>query len=122
MQVSIHSGFGGIHGAILALNAKCLGSGRLIDDVRPQTDAELLDASVYATGESTSITCGTLLNTHEKSGHRSQTKFDVNVRLKEGLIRKAMVTYLGAASEFTGNYCRGRPSCHCSELYTILRA
>ena len=52
MQVSINSGFGGIHGAILTLAAKCLGSGRWMDDVRPQTDAELLDASVYAAGES----------------------------------------------------------------------
>jgi hypothetical protein len=51
-QVSINSGFGGIHGAILTLVAKCLGSGRWIDDVRPQTDAELVDASVYAAGES----------------------------------------------------------------------
>lgn len=49
-QVS-HSGFGGIHGAVLALVAKCLGSGRWIDDVRPQTDAELVDASVYGAGE-----------------------------------------------------------------------
>jgi len=81
--MSIHTGFGGIHGAILTLIAKCLGSGQWVDDVRPQTDTELLDASVYATG------------------HRSKTKFHVNVRLKERLIRKAMVAYLGAASEFT---------------------
>jgi len=37
-------------------------------------------------------------------GHSSDTKFDVNVRQKERLIRKAMLTYLGTASEFTGKY------------------
>lgn len=36
-------------------------------------------------------------------GHGSETKFDVNVHKKERLIRKAVVVYLGAASEFTGN-------------------
>ena len=51
-QVSINSGFGGIHGAILTLAARCLRSGRWIDDVRPQTDTEMLDASVYPAGGS----------------------------------------------------------------------
>jgi hypothetical protein len=37
-------------------------------------------------------------------GHGSDTKFDVNVRQREQLIRKVMVTYLGTASEFTGKY------------------
>lgn len=47
----MHSGYGGIHGAVLSLAAKCLGSGRWVDDVRPQTDTEILNASVYAPGE-----------------------------------------------------------------------
>jgi hypothetical protein len=36
------------------------------------------------------------------SGHGSETKFDLKVRHKERLLRKVMVAYLGAASEFTG--------------------
>lgn len=40
------------------------------------------------------------------SGHGSETKFNQNVRRKERLMRKAMVAYLGTASEFTGKfYC-----------------
>lgn len=55
IQASINSGFGGIHGAILTLAAKCLASGRWVDDVRPQSDSELLDASAYAPGELKSL-------------------------------------------------------------------
>jgi hypothetical protein len=32
------------------------------------------------------------------------TKFDQAVKVKERLVRKAMVAYLGAASQFTGRY------------------
>lgn len=42
------------------------------------------------------------LNSFRYSGHGTETKFDLNVQHKERLIRKAMVAYLGAASEFTG--------------------
>jgi nuclear pore complex protein Nup205 len=49
--VSINSGFGGVHAAILNLAAKYLGS-QWIEDVKPQTDAEMLDANVYPAGGS----------------------------------------------------------------------
>ncbi|KAF7966977.1 hypothetical protein HWV62_36310 [Athelia sp. TMB] len=80
---AVNSGFGSIHSAILTLAAKCLSSGQGIYNVRPQTDAELLSASSIA------------------PGHGTETKFDRTVHHKERLIRKAMITYLGAASEFT---------------------
>lgn len=50
-QVSVNSGFGSIHSAILTLAAKCLSAGQGIYDVRPQTDAELLNASSVAPGK-----------------------------------------------------------------------
>lgn len=37
------------------------------------------------------------------SGHGSESKFDVSVQRKEALLRKAMIVYLGASSQFTGN-------------------
>lgn len=36
-------------------------------------------------------------------GHGSESKFDVSVQRKEALVRKAMIVYLGASSQFTGN-------------------
>ncbi|KAJ7058139.1 nucleoporin Nup186/Nup192/Nup205 [Mycena amicta] len=80
---SPHSGFGALHAAVLALATKCLGSGRWLADISPQTDAEMLSSSVLAIG------------------HGSDTKFDINKRQKERLMRKCVVEYLGAASEFT---------------------
>lgn len=35
-------------------------------------------------------------------GYGSESKFDVNVQRKEALLRKAMIVYLGASSQFTG--------------------
>ncbi|KAJ6542676.1 nucleoporin Nup186/Nup192/Nup205 [Mycena capillaripes] len=81
--LSPHSGFGAIHAAVLALATKSLGSGRWFATVSPQTDAEMLNASVFALG------------------HGSETKFDVNKRQKERMMRKCVVEYIGAASEFT---------------------
>ncbi|KAJ7079559.1 nucleoporin Nup186/Nup192/Nup205 [Mycena belliarum] len=81
--LSPHSGFGAIHAAVLALATKSLGSARWLTDVQPQTDAEMLSASVLALG------------------HGSSTKFDINKRQRERMMRKSIVEYIGAASEFT---------------------
>ncbi|KAJ7830504.1 nucleoporin Nup186/Nup192/Nup205 [Mycena olivaceomarginata] len=80
--LSPHSGFGAIHAAVLALATKCVGSGRWLAAVQPQTDAEMFSASVFALGYGT------------------DTKFDVNKRQKERMMRKCVVEYIGAASEF----------------------
>ena len=82
-QMTMNTGFGGIHGAILGLAAQCLGNGRWSQSVRPQTDSEIALASVFA------------------PGHQSETKFDVQVRRQELLLRKAVIEYLGTASDFT---------------------
>lgn len=79
----MNTGFGSVHGAILGLAARCLGDGRWSQLVRPQTESEIGLASVFA------------------SGHQSETKFDVRVRRQELLLRKAVIEYLGAASDFT---------------------
>ncbi|KAH0834004.1 hypothetical protein J3R83DRAFT_11240 [Lanmaoa asiatica] len=81
--LTMNTGFGGIHGAILGLAARCLGNGRWSQSVRPQTDSEIALASVFA------------------PGHQSETKFDVQVRRQELLLRKAVIEYLGTASDFT---------------------
>ncbi|KAF9219350.1 hypothetical protein BS17DRAFT_804452 [Gyrodon lividus] len=81
--MTMNTGFGGIHGAILGLAARCLGNGQWIRSVRPLTESEITQASVFA------------------PGHQSETKFDVRVRRQELLLRKAVLEYLGAASDFT---------------------
>ncbi|KAF5381906.1 hypothetical protein D9757_007577 [Collybiopsis confluens] len=80
---SVHSGFGAINAAILGLSTKCLGRGTWMEIVKPHTDAEILHASVLA------------------SGYGSHTKFDLEVRKKERLLRNALVSYAGATSDFT---------------------
>jgi nuclear pore complex protein Nup205 len=35
-------------------------------------------------------------------GYGSETKFDIRVRQRERLLRKSIIVYVGAASEFTG--------------------
>ncbi|KAF9815688.1 hypothetical protein IEO21_04405 [Rhodonia placenta] len=77
------SGFGGIHSAILGLASRCLSNQHWSDRVQPQTDAELADAGV--TGH----------------GVTSETKFRSAVLEHDRLLRRAIVTYLGTASEFT---------------------
>ncbi|KAJ3843324.1 nucleoporin Nup186/Nup192/Nup205 [Lentinula raphanica] len=72
-MASTHSGFGAINAAILGLSTKCLGSGTWTDAIKPVTDGEVLHASVVAP----------------------------EVRRKEQLLRKALITYAGATSEFT---------------------
>jgi len=82
--MSANSGFGGIHAAVLGLAARCLGNQNWSQAVKPQTNAEVLQASVFA------------------PGHGSATQFDLNVRRQARLLLKAVVEYLGTASEFTG--------------------
>ncbi|KAF9238369.1 nucleoporin Nup186/Nup192/Nup205 [Melanogaster broomeanus] len=81
--MTMNTGFGGIHGAILGLAARSLGNGPWIQSVKPQTDSEIMQASEFA------------------PGHQSESKFDVQVRRQELLLRRAVIEYLGAASEFT---------------------
>lgn len=78
----MNTGFGGIHGAILGLAARCLGNENWSAFVKPQTDTEVLHASVLAPG-------------------RSESRFDATVRHKLLLLRGAVIEYLGAASDFT---------------------
>ncbi|KAF7373366.1 hypothetical protein MSAN_00546200 [Mycena sanguinolenta] len=80
--LSPHSGFGAIHAAVLALATKCLGSRRWLAGVQPQTDAEISSASIFV------------------RGYGSDSKFDENKRQKESMMRKSIVEYIGAASEF----------------------
>ncbi|KAF9074489.1 nucleoporin Nup186/Nup192/Nup205 [Rhodocollybia butyracea] len=81
--VSTHSGFGAINAAILGLSTKFLGGGSWTEAIKPQTEGENLRASVLA------------------PGFGSNTKFDIDVRKKERLLRKALVAYAGATSDFT---------------------
>ena len=37
------------------------------------------------------------------TGHDARTRFDMNIRRKEWQLRKAIIVYIGAMSEFTGN-------------------
>ncbi|KAJ7798907.1 hypothetical protein B0H14DRAFT_2261642, partial [Mycena olivaceomarginata] len=82
---SPHSGFGAIHAAVLALATKCVGSGCWLAAVQPQTDAEI-STSVFALGE-----LPFFLQTRNS-----------NKRQKERMMRKCVVEYIGAASEFIG--------------------
>ncbi|KAI6135337.1 nucleoporin Nup186/Nup192/Nup205 [Pisolithus thermaeus] len=79
---SMNTGFGGIHGAILGLAARCLGNEDWSAFVKPQTDTEVLHASVLAPGQ-------------------SESRFDATVRHKLLLLRGAIIEYLGAACDFT---------------------
>lgn len=80
----MNTGFGGVHGAILGLAARCLGQENWSRFVKPQTNSEVLDAGIFT------------------PGHISETKFDAAVRHKVLLLRRAVIEYLGAASDFTG--------------------
>ncbi|KAF8064189.1 nucleoporin Nup186/Nup192/Nup205 [Lyophyllum atratum] len=82
-MLSTNSGFGTIHAAILGLATRCLGSGRCFGHIVPQSDAEMQWAKGYA------------------FGYGSQTEFDVRIRERERLLRKSIITYIGAASDFT---------------------
>ncbi|KAG6856850.1 hypothetical protein H0H87_012908 [Tephrocybe sp. NHM501043] len=82
-MLSSNSGFGAIHAAILALATRSLGNGRCFAHIQPQTDAELQWAREHA------------------FGYGNQTKFDVKVQQREQLLRKCIIMYIGAASDFT---------------------
>ncbi|KAF8272691.1 nucleoporin Nup186/Nup192/Nup205 [Lactarius quietus] len=79
------SGYGGIHAAILSLAARCFGTTHWLQNVCPQTDSEKLDANSTA------------------PGHRGACNFDVILQRKELSLRKALIAYLGTASEFTAS-------------------
>ncbi len=70
--------------------------------MRPITDAEMLSASVLSSGRLFLHFFGASEMTSVQA-FSSETKFDVNVRQKERLLRKALVAYIGSASEFTGS-------------------
>jgi nuclear pore complex protein Nup205 len=86
LQLSSNSGFGVIHAAILSLAARSLGQGRTFERVIPNGDAEVQESNVYA------------------FGHGGVSKFDLKVRRKEELLRKAIISYIGSASDFTGTF------------------
>jgi len=72
-----------VHAAILSLAARCIGTNHWSHKVRPQTESERLDANSRA------------------SALGSACSFDLILQRKERLLRKALIAYLGAASEFT---------------------
>ncbi|KAF8890672.1 nucleoporin Nup186/Nup192/Nup205 [Infundibulicybe gibba] len=81
--LSTTSGLGAIHAAILSLSARCLGRRQFFARILPLSDAEVSSSHILAFGRD------------------GDTKFDVSVRKKEALLRKDIVAYIGAASEFT---------------------
>ncbi|KAG7087591.1 hypothetical protein E1B28_013544 [Marasmius oreades] len=81
--LSTHSGFGAINSAILSLSTRCLANGPWIENIKPQTDAEITDANTPA------------------SGFGPESKFDANVRRTGKILQKALVAYAGAISDFT---------------------
>ncbi|KAH9856365.1 nucleoporin Nup186/Nup192/Nup205 [Lenzites betulinus] len=78
-----NSGFGTLHGAISGLAARCLGDRHWTESVKPQTDSELSDARV------------------QSLAYGPESKFRVNVHLKDELLKNTVVSYLGVASDFT---------------------
>jgi hypothetical protein len=50
VQSSTVSGLGSVHAAILGLAARCLGSQRWVKELRPQSEAEMKDATTVAPG------------------------------------------------------------------------
>lgn len=89
----MNTGFGGIHGAILGLAARCLGDESWSQFVKPQTEGENLQASVLVPGDG------------------SRSKFDVCIRREMLLLHNAIIEYLGAASDFTGVSHYSMPDC-----------
>ncbi|KAI0317152.1 nucleoporin Nup186/Nup192/Nup205 [Amylostereum chailletii] len=88
---SANSGFGSIHTTLLSLAARSFGATLWSQRVQPQSDSERLDASVLAPGK--------LLFKCSRYAHDS--KFDIAVQTKEKMLRKALIAYVGTASEFT---------------------
>ncbi|KAI9512151.1 nucleoporin Nup186/Nup192/Nup205 [Russula earlei] len=75
-------GYGGIHAAILSLAARRIGMNQSSHKVRPQTESEGLDTNCRIPGG-------------------GACRFDLIPQRKEQSLRKALIGYLGAASEFT---------------------
>ncbi|KAJ8091309.1 hypothetical protein PM082_015027 [Marasmius tenuissimus] len=98
--LSTRSGFGSINSAILSLSTKCLANGPWIDQIRPQTDAEVAYASTPASGTPFLLYYYTMKLTLLQ-GFGPETKFEVKVRKTGKILRKALVTYAGAVSDLT---------------------
>ncbi|KAI0033042.1 nucleoporin Nup186/Nup192/Nup205 [Vararia minispora EC-137] len=81
--MSTNTGFGSIHSSLLSLAAKSFGGNALVQRVRPQSDAELADAVA------------------REPGYAHESKFDIAVQDMEQMLRKALIAYMGTASEFT---------------------
>ncbi|EDR09686.1 uncharacterized protein LACBIDRAFT_319026 [Laccaria bicolor S238N-H82] len=64
----------------------------------PQTDQEHQAAKTRALGTTDNLSLSSFLSI--RTGFASESKFDVSVRRKQRLLRKSMVTYIGAASNF----------------------
>jgi nuclear pore complex protein Nup205 len=96
-------GFGPIHAAILGLTTKTLNVRGRSQTMEPQTDSEMLDASAYG---SSAFSRPRFPSSHGRdlffSGLEAETKFAANANMKERLLRKAIITYLGNGSNFTG--------------------
>jgi nuclear pore complex protein Nup205 len=84
----------------------CVGSGCWLAAVQLQTDTEMFSASIFALGELPSFPpfCRSVQISINLffTGYGSDTKFDVNKRQKERMMRKCVIEYIGAASEFIG--------------------
>ena len=92
-----------LHGAISSLAAKCLRDRYWSERVKPQTEAELADASVQSLG--THAICfvhGQLLMPMTlTTEYAPESKFRAAVAMKEELLKNAVISYLGTASDFT---------------------
>ncbi|PPQ71980.1 hypothetical protein CVT26_007136 [Gymnopilus dilepis] len=95
-----NSGFGAIHHAVLGLSTRCLGRWKSFAQVVPQSDLDVQLSNAYAFALCPT-NCKILKNISLELGYGTQSKFEVKVQRKERLLRKSLVSYLGAASEFT---------------------
>ncbi|KAM5532668.1 hypothetical protein V8D89_013637 [Ganoderma adspersum] len=77
------SGFGALHSAISSLAANCLRDRHWTEIVKPQTDAELADASL------------------QSLEYAPQSKFRAALLVKDELLKNTITSYLGTASDFT---------------------
>ncbi|KZT05221.1 uncharacterized protein LAESUDRAFT_702393 [Laetiporus sulphureus 93-53] len=78
-----NSGFGPIHAAISSLAARCLGNRHWSERITPQTADELENAGTT------------------RPGFGNESQFRVDVHQKDRLLRRALIAYLGAASDST---------------------
>ncbi|TRM60040.1 nucleoporin Nup186/Nup192/Nup205 [Schizophyllum amplum] len=80
---SPNTAFGALHAAILNLASRCICTSRWTKFVTPQTDTEVQWSEVHG------------------SGLAPRSKFDDSVQRKSQLLRHALTSYLGVASDFT---------------------